>query len=401
MKQQSMIKNARMSTGAHRLARALYAGAALLLLAGCGDAPESEAPLGETDQALDEALCAFTPPDVTCEAGSKCVYTSGSTYGHSTCSKAFIGEFSTDGEWPPYQIDAMGPQLPGNAACGFAWVRARIWKRVNSGWTQLLDRTASGTSEAGRCKAPYVVARDLPAGRYKIAASAGIYLDSAPVTIRSLYAKELINGLQNISGSLSTRALTRVSGAAVRAASWSSLSTAEGRSTMKYAVGCALPPGRTVTLRDADGNPYSFAGELGVAPEWEAEPCGAACQEAVSACVLARVNLTGAKVPLFMNGDNEALGFRESAGYERQEGAYFGNLFSNPPVAYACKGRDADVSPIEGRLCMGQNKCPYVNPFAMHEGACAAGCSAQPNGTGYTACTVAGRSFRPITVWTQ
>jgi hypothetical protein len=42
-----------------------------------------------------------------------------------------------------------------------------------------------------------------------------------------------------------------------------------------------------------NGVSYSFAGQIGVAPEWENSACGTACQELVTACMLAHVNATG------------------------------------------------------------------------------------------------------------
>lgn len=41
------------------------------------------------------------------------------------------------------------------------------------------------------------------------------------------------------------------------------------------------------------------------------------------------------------------------------------------------------------------NARPVHALFSLQRGACAAGCSAQPSGTGYTACTVQAAPFAP------
>ena len=77
--------------------------------------------------------------------------------------------------------------------------------------------------------------------------------------------------------------------------------------------------------------------------------------------MFAHINQTGMHIPLWLDASHENLGWGISDEYPRQEGAYFGNLFAAEPVAYACKGTDADVDPIAGRLCIGQESCPYVD----------------------------------------
>jgi hypothetical protein len=46
------------------------------------------------------------------------------------------------------------------------------------------------------------------------------------------------------------------------------LGTPRGRELMSRVVSCALPHGAAVTAITRDGTPYSFTGELGLAPGW-------------------------------------------------------------------------------------------------------------------------------------
>jgi hypothetical protein len=391
-----------------RLARALSGAALPLLLAACSGAPESvasESPAteGQTVQAFAESSCASAAADFTCSnAPPSCGSTSGSTYGHSNCTDAFVGvyQFNTGVKF----IKAVGPSFSGSFPCNAAWVRTMVWQKIGTAdWKPIFgDHTEYGSGDPSQgCTAPTFTTGIMAQGIYKIAAQAGVIFTLKPVTIDG-WPIVVINGLTSLKDSLSSNGLTSRNAATGLPTAWPSLETPEGRMTMKYAIGCALPADRTVTLYDADMKAHTFSGEVGVAPEWETQVCGEACQESVSACVLARVNLTGTHLPISLNGDNKALGFSQSPEFPRQEGAYFGNVFSNPPVAYACKGRDADVKPIDGRLCIGQKNCPYVNAFPKDGGACSAGCTARESGTGYTACTVGGRTFsRPMTVWTH
>ena len=164
-------------------------------------------------------------------------------------------------------------------------------------------------------------------------------------------------------------------------------------------VKCALPAGSSATFYDAEQTPYTFNGVIGVAPEWQDNACGVECQEWMSSCLLAHINLTGLSVPLWLDASHDSLGWGISDAYPRQEGAYFGNIFAETPVAYACKGRDADVNPVAGRLCLGQEGCPYV---AIPEVDCESSCESVPGGDGFTSCEVNGRTFeRPVTVWTR
>ncbi|MCG8425406.1 MAG: hypothetical protein MJE77_46595 [Proteobacteria bacterium] len=126
--------------------------------------------------------------------------------------------------------------------------------------------------------------------------------------------------------------------------------TAAGRRVLSYAMKCALDRNDVVVV-ESDYAQYKFSGGLGVAPEWKThgalEP---GQQHAVSACVLAHVNVFGVTVPISLR-DYRTLDTSadEKAGYESHEATFFGNLFSASPAMYVCSG-DSDMSTGDGEL---------------------------------------------------
>jgi hypothetical protein len=117
------------------------------------------------------------------------------------------------------------------------------------------------------------------------------------------------------------------------------LTDPNARELFKYMVSCALPSTASVDLTIA-GVDYSFPGELSLAPKWglPGGSCNTACQEWVSACVLARIDYLGQKVNISLRGANAALtpSAAELATYTYREGTYYGNLFLAPQVRDAC-----------------------------------------------------------------
>jgi GLTT repeat (6 copies) len=106
---------------------------------------------------------------------------------------------------------------------------------------------------------------------------------------------------------------------------------------MEYVVSCALPAGRTVTYT-RDGASFTFAGSIGVAPQWEHNRCDQSCQRWVSACVLARLNKLGVHRQISIRGDNDALDVSASElkDFSFREATYYGNLFQPTQARYAC-----------------------------------------------------------------
>ncbi len=171
--------------------------------------------------------------------------------------------------------------------------------------------------------------------------------------------------------------------------SGSMMNTTGGRTTMSYIVRCALAAGKTITAKDQNNVSYSFAGQIGVAPEWELTTCGTTCQERMTACLLAHVNTSGVHIPIWLDGEG-AIGWGQNVSFPYQEGSFFGNVFVNPPKGYYCDGKDFASGTVPGRLGVGQTNAPYTNPFGTPS-LCSSYCFASTSKTnnvadGYSAC---------------
>jgi hypothetical protein len=123
------------------------------------------------------------------------------------------------------------------------------------------------------------------------------------------------------------------------------------RQLLKYIVGCALSANETIDIT-LGGIPYSFAGELGLAPAWgqPGHSCDANCRSWVSGCVLSRVNYLGETVDISLRGSLGALSASETElfVYPAREATYFGDIFASPQVRYACT---SPGSSLISRVC--------------------------------------------------
>jgi len=77
--------------------------------------------------------------------------------------------------------------------------------------------------------------------------------------------------------------------------------------------------------------------------------------------LIAHVNTAGVHVPLWLDSDpqNNGVGWGTNPSYPAQEGSFMGNLFTSPPIAYYCNGRDWDISIVPGRIGANQVNAPY------------------------------------------
>jgi hypothetical protein len=144
-----------------------------------------------------------------------------------------------------------------------------------------------------------------------------------------------INGLETTNGLSSTSGL---------------MTTPGGREVIKYMVRCAYPSGASLTKQDQYGTSYTFDGALGVAPEMETGTCDIACQERVSAAMLAHVNNSGLHVGIWLAGPDAGIGWDASPNYPYQEGAYFGNMFAPTPKGNYCAGKNLGAGAAKGRM---------------------------------------------------
>ena len=135
------------------------------------------------------------------------------------------------------------------------------------------------------------------------------------------------------------------------------VSTEEGREVFGYIVGCALPGTLSIEV-DVPGAPdtappdslhtctdgrCTFSGSLGLAPYWADRKLDPKGQRWITACLLARVNLFVTTEAISLRGlaPELSVGIDEAELYSVSEGAFFGNLFSDPdgPLDWnACRG---------------------------------------------------------------
>lgn len=175
----------------------------------------------------------------------------------------------------------------------------------------------------------------------------------------------------------------------------------KGEAILRYIVECALDDGDSITVAKNGSNSKNktLHGALGLAPEWKDGACDESCQQWVSACLLARTNESGDELEIFVEGDDPMLGFGTDPAFPMYEGAFFGNVFTDPVSKYACRGSAEGVTAAEqqGRFCtLSSDECGFTT-FAdcMTD----AGCEAAPSG-GIIDCRPdpAGPSYHAISV---
>ncbi|MEO8705665.1 MAG: hypothetical protein ABI867_36880 [Kofleriaceae bacterium] len=141
--------------------------------------------------------------------------------------------------------------------------------------------------------------------------------------------------------SLNASKLSTVKLASTSLANNALLATVEGRDVFSFIVGCALSTGTTLSVTYS-GTAYTFPGWLGLAPQWATRVPTTAEKHWVSACVLARTNLTGTMVDISMRHDTYAplaSTAAERSTFGKIEGAFYGDLFAATPMRYACANR--------------------------------------------------------------
>jgi hypothetical protein len=133
------------------------------------------------------------------------------------------------------------------------------------------------------------------------------------------------------------------------------------RQLLSYTVGCALNASQSFTFSwtDANGVPQdeTYAGQLGLAPQWASAPLTSrTSQQLVSACLAARTNYFGVTVPISVRGlvdvllDNTTS--TELSAYPYVEGAFWGNLFAPTPSLNSCYNpRNVSHSRADQRDC--------------------------------------------------
>lgn len=151
---------------------------------------------------------------------------------------------------------------------------------------------------------------------------------------------------------------------------------------LKYLIECALPEGATVDVAVGDGT-ETFFGRTGLAPEWADGPCDGTCQGWVSACLISRINAYAIPFMLAGRGDHAGLGGPDDdPDFTVEEGAFFGDFFSDPPQLYTCRGTGDDPLALTFRACT----LPGSRCGVSVVGPCAEACDGRAPGGYYTEC---------------
>ncbi len=194
--------------------------------------------------------------------------------------------------------------------------------------------------------------------------------------LRTLNGLRTVNGLRTLNG-LDPDCTGKVAGKTCSGEpdgildnSLGLMSSDEGIMTAKYLVKCALKAGDKITIKDYTGTLVTIPGELGLAPAWKDGQCDNACQEKISACLMALTNGQGDHVDVELTAPFDNVGTDNSSAFPYQEAAFYGNLFSDPPQAFYCIGKDyavvksKSIEHLATRACKGytdkNGECPYT-----------------------------------------
>ena len=170
------------------------------------------------------------------------------------------------------------------------------------------------------------------------------------------------------------------------------------------------PPMPGMTVVSIDGEPTTFDGALGLAPQWLSGPCNGDCQEWVSACLLARTNLTGiADVEVVLWIDDPSSSDDPDPDYTYEAG-FFGNLFTSSS-GYLCQDPAGLLSSVTAaRVCSVTTGCliPLTNRYAACRTAPPLGsarCDGEPGTPHHAECRAgllpSGSDFHTINAYIQ
>jgi len=150
------------------------------------------------------------------------------------------------------------------------------------------------------------------------------------------------------------------------------LNTADGREVYSYIISCALAQNTRIeadvpdapdtappdTIYSCKNGHCVFQGAIGLAEHWIDRPLTKNGQRWITACLLSRVNHFGVTEIFSMRGTAPSLSVspEEAEQYSLQEGAFYGNIFSedtDAPLDWnACRGKDKAATPNRGELEM-------------------------------------------------
>jgi hypothetical protein len=206
--------------------------------------------------------------------------------------------------------------------------------------------------------------------------------------------------------------LGKLAPAALAAIQDPSATGALSRRLLYYTVGCAFDPSQSFAFSWVDASNVthdeSYAGLLALETGWAGGPLGDTGQRWVSACLASRLNYFRVQVALSSRAAVLASGPDEIADFPSEEGAFWGNVFTSPPTAYAC-----DDTPDDANSRSLQRVCAagYVNAqgttvgcgILQRVGPCSAACAPLTGDSGqyHPSCGGDGLTSEVITVFLE
>jgi hypothetical protein len=168
--------------------------------------------------------------------------------------------------------------------------------------------------------------------------------------------------------------------------------TPEGRELLVYVARCALRDS-DVLVATAGDETYEFPGMLGLAVEWEHRALEPAEVHWVSACLLAHVNAFDVSVQISLRAPAGRIQTTpdEEFDFPVYEGTFFGDVFGENLLTYACVGNDAEIAAAHAsdrplRACAD----PGPQCDVVELGYCRDVCDLYVPGTGWTECWAEG-----------
>jgi hypothetical protein len=194
----------------------------------------------------------------------------------------------------------------------------------------------------------------------------------------------------------------RMNGLRMNGLSINDLSQPDSITVLSYLVSCALPEGHQITMTIA-GQPMSFAGGVGVAPELETGTLSnPASQEWVSGCMMARTNSLPIHVLISMRGPLPALvpSASEVTDFSVGDTAFYGNLFSAPAKMKVCSLSADSQDPGLAAIGRDAGNLDYDFPGFVSDGSCFLNsiCTLAPAGTYASTC---GTSAHPVSAFVR
>jgi hypothetical protein len=189
--------------------------------------------------------------------------------------------------------------------------------------------------------------------------------------------------------------------------SWFTQDPAHANMLMTYVVRCAVPAGQSRSFTHPQtGQTYTWAGGLGLAPDWSSgHPPNNNEQQVVTACLLAHVNRYGRHVTISILGLNawgHSIPFHPSelATYKVREACFFGNLFTPNSLFFGVDRPVTNEGEYLTRACgamdSGAGSTNQCAPLQF-VGQCSQYCTPGASSSFYSSCTFNGVSYRPMT----